>query len=196
MANQFDWDHPFLINFHPLTAHSDQAERSKRYLSDMASIFSDTSAAQKILETENPLIYEFYELGTPERDGDLAFGMTRLHPGKVGQEYFMTKGHFHVVSDTAEVYYFLSGSGYMVMEHPNGDTKEIPVKPGDTIYVARGYAHRVVNVGSEPLTFFYVYDGIAGHDYGTIETKGFRKLVLEKDHQPAVFSNPAWSSEF
>ena len=34
--------------------------------------------------------------------------------------------------------------------------------------------------------------GDAGHDYGTIEEKGYRKLVVERDGRPAVIDNPKW----
>ena len=40
------------------------------------------------------MVYEFYEMGAPETDGHLAFGSSITYPGKVGNEYFMTKGHF------------------------------------------------------------------------------------------------------
>jgi len=46
--------------------------------------------------------------------GELLHGTSIVHPGKVGNEYFMTKGHFHSVLDTAEVYYVLQGRGMMV----------------------------------------------------------------------------------
>jgi glucose-6-phosphate isomerase len=39
---------------------------------------------------------------------------------------------------------------------------------------------------------FFVYPGDAGHDYGTIEEQGFRKLVLKKNGAPQVVDNPAW----
>jgi glucose-6-phosphate isomerase len=77
----------------------------------MKSMYSDTDAVHEILEKEDPLIYEFYELGAPERAGDLAFGTTILYPGRIGQEYYMTKGHFHKHLETAEVYYTLRGGG-------------------------------------------------------------------------------------
>ena len=32
--------------------------------------------------------------------------------------YFMTKGHFHTILDTSEIYYGLSGHGMMLMETP------------------------------------------------------------------------------
>ena len=81
----------------------------------MKDIFYDTKAVDRILEESDPLIYEFYELGCPKRPGDLAFGSTILYPGTVGEEFYMTKGHFHTILDTAEVYYTLSGSGYLIL---------------------------------------------------------------------------------
>lgn len=40
---------------------------------------------------------------------------------KIGNEYYMTKGHYHQHIDTLEVYYGLSGEGYMLMENMEGD---------------------------------------------------------------------------
>ena len=38
----------------------------------MKEMFFDAEAVEEILKKEDPLIYEFYELGCPERSGDLA----------------------------------------------------------------------------------------------------------------------------
>ena len=122
--NNFNWDKSFLVDFDTVTGCSKTAETTKRRLSQMKDMFYDSKAADEILKTDDPLIYEFYELGCPERPGDLLFGTTILYPGKVGSEYYMTKGHFHTQLETAEVYYTLDGEGYMVMENPEGDTIE------------------------------------------------------------------------
>ena len=190
--NHFDWDHTFYVDFDLESGFSKKAETTKRYLSQMKNMFYDTEAAEKILETEDPLIYEFYELGYDEREGDLAFGTTILYPGQVGGEYFMTKGHFHTILETAEVYYTLNGEGYMVMENPEGDTVEMPLVKGQALYVPRRYAHRTVNTGKDPLVMFFSFQANAGHDYGTIETKGYHKMIVERDGKPAVIPNPKW----
>lgn len=190
--NQFNWDKSFLVDFDLLTGRSQTAETTKRTLSQMKEMFCDSEAAAQILENEDPLIYEFHELGCPERAGDLAFGTTILYPGKVGNEYYMTKGHFHTILETAEVYYTLSGEGYMVMENPEGDTMEMPLSKNQAVYVPRSYAHRTVNTGDRPLVLFYTFAADAGHDYGTIETKGYHKLIVEKDGKPATADNPHW----
>ena len=191
MAN-FNWDKSFLIDFDLETGRSKNAATTKRYLSQMAGMFCDYEAVNEILEKENPLIYEFYELGCPEREGDISFGTTILHPGKVGNEYFMTKGHFHTRLATAEVYYTLSGEGCMVMENPEGDSIELPLEKGRAVYVPRNYAHRTVNTGEKPLVIFFAFQADAGHDYGTIETKGYHKIVVEQDGKTTVIDNPKW----
>lgn len=191
--NNFNWDASFLVDFDLETGLSKAAKPSQRYLSQMKNMFGDTEAAARILEKEDPVLYRWFELGTPERAGDLAFGVTILNPGKVGDEYYMTKGHFHTVLETAEVYYTLSGEGYMVMENPKGDTQEQPLSKGQTVYVPRSYAHRMVNTGDKPLITFFVFAADAGHDYGTIETKGYHKMIVEKDGKPEIVDNPKWA---
>ena len=190
--NNFNWNTGFSLDFNLKTGFSGHAGSSKRYLSQMADMYCDADSVQDILKREDPLIYEFYELGCPERPGDLSFGTTILYPGKIGSEYYMTKGHFHTVLDTAEVYYVLSGSGYMVMENPEGDTREIPLTAGEATYVPRRYAHRTVNTGNEPLVLFFVFAADAGHDYGTIEEKGYHKLIVEKNGEQKIIDNPRW----
>lgn len=124
---QFDWDRGFSLDFDLITGFSKTAQTTKRYLSSMSGMFCSQSAVDLVLQKEDPLIYEFYELDCPPRQGDLAFGTTILYPGKIGREYFMTKGHFHSLLDTAEVYYTLSGEGYMVMENRDGDLSLIHI---------------------------------------------------------------------
>lgn len=192
--NKFDWAHGFLCDFDLATGFSKSAVTTKRSLSQMKNMFYDTGAAEKILETDDPLIYEFYELGCPEQAGDLSFGTTILYPGKIGDEYYMTKGHFHTILETAEIYYVLSGQGYMVIENPEGDTAEIPLSKNQVVYVPRRYAHRTVNTGADPLITFFAFPADAGHDYGTIETKGYHKMIIEKNGKPEIVDNPRWQS--
>jgi glucose-6-phosphate isomerase len=42
----------------------------------------------------------------------------------------------------------------------------------------------------EDLVTFFIYPGNAGHDYGTIERQGFRKLVLDGESGPEIVDNP------
>jgi len=182
-----------LVDFDLKSGLSTSKKPLQRFLSNMKGIFSDQVACDAQLAKENVLIYEFFDMGVPESSGEIAYGTSITYPGKVGDEYFMTKGHFHTVLDTAEVYYCLRGHGYMLMENPEGDWEAQELTPGKAVYVPGRYAHRSVNVSSdEPLVTFFAFPGHAGHDYGTIETQGFRKLIVERDGKPAFVDNPKW----
>ncbi|HCG63922.1 MAG TPA: glucose-6-phosphate isomerase, partial [Sphaerochaeta sp.] len=72
-------------------APASDAVSLKRPLSALKKIFSDQQAADAILANGDPLVYEFYDLHMPEKEGDLAFGSSIVYPGTVGKEFHMTK---------------------------------------------------------------------------------------------------------
>jgi glucose-6-phosphate isomerase len=165
----------------------------QRHLSDLQGYFLDQNAYQAALNQHNTLVYEVYELQRPHTAGELLQGISMIHPGKVGREFYMTKGHFHEILDTGEVYYCLSGDGYMVMENPEGESSVEALTPGKVLYVPPRWAHRSVCTSrQQSLVFFFVYPGQAGHDYGTIESQGFRKLVMDGDAGIEIIDNPRW----
>lgn len=185
-----------LVDFDMQTGLSSKWDSIRRNLSAMTGMFADEAKHAEMVEQDDVLVYEFYDSGRPEKPGEVAFGTSITYPGKVGDEYFMTKGHFHTILETAEVYYCLRGHGYMLMENPEGDWEAQELKPGQAVYVPERYAHRSINTSdNEPLVTFYAFRGDAGHDYGTIETKGFRKLVVERNGTPEIIDNPKWAGE-
>lgn len=191
--NPFDYERGFIIDFNLKTGASEKKLTTKRTLSEMRGMFVDDVAYGEMLQEGDPVIYEFHEMCAPENEGDLAFGCSITYPGKVGHEYFMTKGHFHAIQDTAEIYYCIGGHGFLLMENPEGDWSAQELMAGKMVYVPKRYAHRSVNVSeTEPLVTFFAFRADAGHDYGTIETKGYRKLIVEQQGQPMVVDNPKW----
>lgn len=172
---------------------SPDVKSKKRVLSEMKDMYYNDEELKKMLSKGNPIVYEFYDLDIPESEGNIKFGTTILYPGKVGNEYFMTKGHFHGILDTAEIYYCIKGHGYMLMENTEGNVEVQEMTAGVSVYVPPRFAHRSINVSEkDPLISFFAYRADAGHDYKTIETKGFRKLVLEKGGKPEIVDNPKW----
>ena len=164
----------------------------RRTLASMQGQYCDPAAYEALLAKGDALLYEVYELNRPHKAGEVLHGISIVHPGRVGEEYFMTKGHFHTVLETAEIYYCLSGQGAMVMETPEGEWAVEALSPGRVLYVPPRWAHRSVNTGAEDLITFFAYPGHAGHDYGTIEQQGFRKLIVERDGRPEIVDNPRW----
>jgi len=163
-----------------------------RKLSDMKGMFIDTDSELKILKKEDPMIYSFSERILPEENGYLQLAVTNINPGKIGQEYFMTKGHYHKRPDTSEVYIGLEGEGYLLTQTKEGEFEYMIIKPGTVAYIPPYWGHRMVNIGSKPFIFFAVYSGDAGHNYGDIERTGFVKVVIEKDGKPVLIDNPRW----
>lgn len=185
------YEEPITFDFDLMTGLCLQKPGMDRHLSYMKGIFGDEEAFESMLK-EDPKLYTFYDMEVPYKDLDLAFGTSICQPGKVGQEYFMTKGHYHEVFGTAEVYYCLQGQGIMMMETPDGLWKTSELVPGRVVYVPGGWAHRTINTGDIPFITFYVFRGDAGHDYASIEKKSFRKMVIEQDNRPVVVDNPRW----
>lgn len=186
--------YPFSVGWDPKDGIMDDPDNHiERYLSKITKLFLDTKAVERYLEENGDvLVYEVYEKQIPERDGEIQFCSSITHPGKIGGEYFMTKGHFHARRDTAEIYYCLRGRGYMLMELESGEYVVEEMYPGRTVYVPAYYAHRSINIGNEPLISLAVYPGDAGHDYGSIEISGFKNLVVEKNGKPAIIENPRY----
>ena len=182
---------PFQLLFNMDNGLCPERESSKRYLSDVKSIFYDTAEAERRLAVDDQLIYELPML---QDSGDLAFGTSITYPGTIGDEYFMTKGHFHSILNTAEVYYCLNGNGMMMMEDSNGQWECRELNAGTALYVPKGFAHRSINVGKQPLVTFFCFRADASHDYKTIASQGFRHLVVRKNGRPQIIKNPLWKS--
>lgn len=148
----------------------------QRHISHMRHMYADTEAVSQILAEEGDrLIYEVNTVDLPEEEGLVLYGTTIIHPGRLGEEFHMTKGHFHGKRDRGEVYLGLAGEGYLVLQTGDGVVRGVPMQPGAVGYVPPMRAHRTVNIGDEPFIFFAAWPGDAGHDYGTIEQTGFAK---------------------
>jgi glucose-6-phosphate isomerase, archaeal len=157
-----------------------------RRLSEMAGIFADTEAARQLVsEAGDPVIYRAFDAPVPQQADHLAYRTTIISPGRVGKEYFMTKGHHHE-RDSAEFYLGMAGTGLMVLEDRAGDLQLQELNPGVSVYVPPGWAHRTVNTGDEDLVFLAVYLGDAGHDYASIERDGFAARVYATGGGPEV----------
>ncbi|WP_041081630.1 glucose-6-phosphate isomerase family protein [Thermotoga profunda] len=149
--------------------------KTVRRYNDIKGIFCEIDPK---LEKENPVIYEVFEAPITEKEGDLMFLITVLYPGKVKNEFFMTKGHYHVIENTAEIYLGLRGNGLVLCQTREGDFEPIEISPNKVVYIPPYWAHRTVNTSSEPLVFFGVYPAHAGHDYKSVELEGFKKRVF------------------
>jgi len=167
-----------------LTPHE---EVLTRRLSEMPGAFADASAQAELIAGGDPVVYRAYTAPIPEESSQLIFRTTIVAAGRVGDEYFMTKGHHHH-RDSAEFYLGMSGEGLMLLQHRNGEMRTEKLAPNVTVYVPPGWAHRTVNTSTEDLVFLAVYFGDAGHDYESIERGGFGAQVIATEQGPQVIT--------
>lgn len=172
---------------------TDADNHIKRNLSDMKNQYLCEEVYNKMIKEDDTLLYEVYEKLVPEKPGELIQGLSIVHPGKVDKEYFMTKGHFHLIADTAELYLCLKGKGMMVMETPEGEWAVEEMIANKAVYVPGKWAHRSVNISDTDLVTLFIYPANAGHDYAAIKEKGFRKIILEENGKPTIMDNPKWN---
>jgi glucose-6-phosphate isomerase len=155
-----------------------------RRASSMRGYYLDGVALERLIGTGDPVHYEVAEMKVPTERGQLTYGISTTLAGTVGEEFFMTKGHYHQVADTAEIYLCLRGQGCMLMKTTAGECVWAEFRPGRMVYVPPYWAHRSVNTGTEPLVTFFVYPAEAGHNYGDIEKEGFPLRVMSRDGRP------------
>ena len=168
-------------------------EITPRRLSDMRGWFADANAEAAVIG-RNPLIYEVhYGYNGPSVEGQLGFGTTIIYPGKIGDEYYMTKGHYHAKADRAEIYYGLQGEGDLLLQTRDGATNVQHMLPGVVAYIPAYYAHRTINTGAENFVFLSVYPADSGYDYARIAEHGFASLMVERDGKPKLIPNPGFS---
>lgn len=157
-----------------------------RLLKDISGIFLDQDTlAEMNPETPAYSVQAWLPVaeGTP---GGLSFGTSTIMPGKVGKEYFMTKGHFHSKSDRAEFYWGVQGKGILILMDRDRNTWAEEVYPGSLHYIGGEIAHRLANTGSENLVVGACWPSDAGHDYDEIATNGFSARLLEINGNPVL----------
>ena len=165
--------------------------RYQKRLSELKGIYQDQAAfAQAVKDGSDPIAYEVIDYR--KKESDLAFGTTIMYPGKVGSEYFMTRGHYHERPECGEAYYTQSGEGMLLLESRDGEVRSVEMKPGVCAFIPPDWAHRSINTGKEKLVFVWFCATDAGHDYGEILTRGMRKIVVERDGRTSVIDNPGY----
>ena len=142
-------------------------------LSAMAGLYEDEARfAQAVEQGGDAIIYKVSDVRPDAVHGDLIFGTTFMEPGRIGKEFFMTRGHIHAKANRPETYYGESGQGLMLLESPEGATRVLEVLPRQMIYVPPFWIHRSVNIGAVPLVLSFCYPSDSGQDYSIIERSG------------------------
>jgi glucose-6-phosphate isomerase, archaeal len=167
-------------------------ENEQRMVSHLSMMFSDQQAVETILKSGDRLVYEIRYYPFLTGKSDMVLGTTMILPGKVGNEYHMTKGHFHEVDNQPEIYHCVQGEGILQMMTLEGDYISAHWIKDTITHIPPQYAHRVINTGSTPLIYVASFHVAAGHNYGPIIDKGFKYIVVEQNGVPFELLNPRW----
>ena len=162
-------------------------ETTERRLSDLAGCFVDVVALQAATAAADPVVYTVTSAAPGAGEGDLGYALGVLQPGRVGDEYYFTKGHLHAWRAAAEVYVGLAGTGALLLQDEDGgNARMVTFGANDVVYVPGSTAHRTINTGEEPLVYLGIYPARAGHDYDAIARHGFSQVVVAGPEGPVV----------
>jgi glucose-6-phosphate isomerase, archaeal len=164
---------------------SDIAESEKR-MKHLTGVFKDIGAFEQM--DPEQLVYNVQaHLPVPEgTSGGLYFGTTIVQPGKVGREYFMTRGHFHALEDRAEYYWGVQGEGMLILMNRERESWAERMFPGSLHYIRGGVAHRIANTGAAALIIGASWPSDAGHNYDEISQHGFSARLLDVADSPTL----------
>lgn len=169
------------IDFPSAIMHGSSTLHSVKRLKDLAGVFQDQAAWQAM--DDETLIYSVqWEEPIPHgTEGGLFWGTTTIEPGCVGDEYFMTRGHFHSRRNRGEYYCTVQGVGRLVLMEEDGSTRTENMSPGSLHYIPGYTAHRVANIGDTSLSFWACWPSDAGHDYDAIAAHPFGVRIFRQN---------------
>ena len=161
-------------------------QNTVRTLLDLQGIFRDETA-RLAMDPDQPIYRVQASMPVPEGcQGGLFWGNTFIQPGTVGDEYFMTKGHFHADRSRSEYYLGLAGKGALILMDENRKTRFEVLERGSLHYIPPHTAHRVANIGESVLSFLACWPSDAGHDYQTIALEGFSARLRSVNGVPTL----------
>lgn len=164
-----------------------------KHLEDMAGVYRDTAAYEAAVAEHggDHLVYRVESQAYGSHPGALTIGTSTLLPGRYGDEFAVTRGHLHAVSNRAELYYCLSGRGLMLLDTLDGQSEAIEITAGQAVNVPGEWVHRSVNVGDEPFVTLFTYATNSGQDYQLIaDAHGMKNLVVADGDGWTLRPNP------
>lgn len=117
---------------------------------------------------------------------------TVVYPGKLGEEYTKTFGHYHPEGAPDEVYRVTEGEGILELQKKNlSEVLLVKAKSGDEIVITPEYGHSWSNISTTPLILVDNWEiGHTRADYGPIERiGGMAYYLVELNGEPQAVPN-------
>lgn len=102
----------------------------------------------------------------------MIIGLSVLEPGRIGDEYAMTRGHIHANHEYSELLLRGQRRRDAAGDHRRRQRGRRTAGQGRAVYVPGHWVHRSVNVGDDRFVTLFCYGSVAGRDYGIIERAG------------------------
>lgn len=183
MDPKLDW--PQVLRLEPRTGVVERGGvAGSRRLSGLAGLFSDREAERAAIAAGDPVVYDGMTAPIPMLEGHVGVATTRILPGSVGSEFYMTHGHVHVRPE-GETYTCLSGRGGLLLRRGTS-VVWIEMEPHFVGCIPPGWWHRTYNIGNEPFVFVAHYPRLSGHDYAPVIEHGMGARVFKSANAYAV----------
>lgn len=185
-------------------------EGLKHVLKDPTSLGPDLFESEpegSSLRVERPVYWVFSEVVDPEPVEGWA-NVTVIAPGKLGQEYPKTFGHYHPDDAPDEIYHLIEGEGVLILQKKYIDEVGqwqqdkvaevvlIKARAGDEIVIKKEYGHSWSNIGDGPLISFDNWrSGHTTADYEVIEKmQGMAYYLIEEGGETKAIPNPNYTN--
>ena len=154
--------------------------RYVKTIADLAGLYEDAAAFDALARRDGAAVaYEVTDYRPSADAGEMIIGVTRMAPGKVGREHFLTRGYPRQREPAGDDY-CESGRGVMLLKLFEGEIRAIEIVPRALCYVPPFWIHRSVNVGADDLVMTFAHPADSGQDYAIIEEAGgMRSRVIE-----------------
>lgn len=177
---------PVKVSLSNYNLKGDPVINQTRKIKDLIAIFQNREAFSKADPEQLAYTVQAWMPVAEGTPGGLFFGISTILPGKIGDEYFMTKGHFHSLPDRGEFYWGVQGKGMLILMDQKRNTWAEEVYPGSLHYIGGYIAHRLANTGNEKLIVGACWPSDAGHDYEQIVVDGFSARLIEENGLPVL----------
>lgn len=132
------------------------------------------------------VIYEHIVKESSPEEGHLNWGHITLYPGQVKDQYFCTKGHFHVNPNAEEYLLCMKGEGLIMYLSREGECWCEELEEGSLHKIPADIGRRLINIGEEPLMLSQCIPSNAGFDFDSIDKTPFPCHVYDDDGEMAI----------
>ena len=133
------------------------------------------------------------------RNSGLRLDLILMPPGKIGDEFVKTAGHYHL--QYPEMYFILCGRAHILTQLYKKNPKIIEIvhlteaSAGEQVFIPRGFGHNTINVFDKPLVFATLADEKLEDDYESYKNnRGASYYFLTKNGQVDIVKNPNYDS--